>query len=261
MFPPITYAFCGRVGVITMALILHQSAASAIELVNNGGAETATRESGNLFPAESGIFDGDVFETVGPSNNVTPHTDDQMFQFLGVGPDRDNPGGCCTSDLTQIIDLSAFSTDIATGDTFVTAEAFFNAIAPPENNSYDFLFILRAFDGDIPTTIPTISPLATASETLSVDNDLNSWQEIDFMLELPAETTHLSLLLSATQTDENSTLQRPPGGIFPGSYSDDISVQLHIPEDVPEPSIVLSLLAIGGYGLYQRSNNKINRSS
>ena len=265
MFFAKTYAFCGSISLATIALLLNQPTASAIELVNNGGGETTTRESGNLIPAEPGIFDGDAFDTVEANDGITPRNGNQMFQFLGVGPDRDNPGGCCTGDLVQILDLSAFSTDIAIGNTSVTAEAFFNATAPPMNSTYDFLFNLRAFDGDIPTTIPTIPPLATASETLSADNNLNTWESINFNLDLPAATTHLFLLVSATETDENGILQRPPGGFFQGSYGDDISVQLNLPdnnpsESVPEPSIILGLLAIGEYGL-QQTRRRQNRTS
>lgn len=229
------------------------------ELVINGDFETSTMESGNLVPAGAGIWDGDVFSTPGAVGNISPLGGNQMLQFEGVGFDRSNPGSCCFSDVAQFLDLSAFSTEIATGTTFVSAEAFFNAIEPRSNNTYDFLLSLRAFSGEIPDSIPSATPLAEANSTLSADNDPATWEESGFNLDLPSETTHLQLLLSAFETDEAGDEQAQPGGLFPGSFADNVSATLKFSDtdtSVPEPSITLALLACGLYGLSTAGNKR-----
>lgn len=252
-------------GTISAEALLIQKSVQAAqmtrELVVNGGFETTTGESGNLIPAGAGLWDGDAFSTPSIFDSIAPLNGTQMLQFDGVGPDRNNPGGCCSGDLLQFIDLSEFSNEIATGTTSVSAEAFFNAIAPTGDNTYDFLLSLRAFTGEIPNTRPPDISLAEASKTISTDSDSTTWNSSSFELDLPSDTTYLALLLSATETDENGNLQRPPGGFFPGSFADDVSVILRLADtdsetSVPEPSIILGALAYGLYGLFSGVRNR-----
>ena len=245
-------------GTISAEAILTQHSAQAAqivrELVVNGGFETPARETGNLIPAEAGLWDGDAFSTPNTAGSISPLSGFQMLQFEGVGPDRTNPGGCCTSDVLQFIDLSEFENEIATGRTSVTAEAFFNAITPTANNTYDFHLSLKAFTGEIPRTRPSDIAPAQAYKKISADSDPATWEQSGFNLDLPSDTTYLALLLYATESDENDKNIRPPGGFFPGSFADDASVLLRFSDtepdtSVPEPSIILGVLACGLYGV------------
>ncbi|NER47571.1 MAG: hypothetical protein F6J92_12875 [Symploca sp. SIO1A3] len=219
------------------------------ELVTDGGFEITTSQSGNLFPSGFGIWDGDIFSTTGVFGGVTPLEGNQMLRFEALNPN--DPGFCCSSDVLQFLDLSQFKDVIETTNSYVSAEAFFNAFERQDLNRNDFTFSLTAHSGELSDFTPS-NFLQKNTQTITVDNNLTTWENIDFIFDLPSETSYLSLLISAFETDNNGVKKPPLELPLPGAFADEVSVTLFLKDEtqIPEPSNILSSLFLGSYGLF-----------
>jgi hypothetical protein len=119
----------------------------AANLVMNGGFETADDTSGPLLPV-AGDWHGDVTAIVGTQDGITPVEGSKMLVFLG-SHEFGNPSSSAGSQARQVIDLSAYSAQIAAGGASVTGSAFFNRISGDSQTDTLFSIGLIALDGSL----------------------------------------------------------------------------------------------------------------
>jgi hypothetical protein len=200
--------------------------------------------SGNGLPTEPGKWAGDASEIVGPQNGIVPLESDHMLRFLSSA----NPLGLngISSDIWQLIDMTGYSADIATGHATVTWSAYFNRILGDAQTEPQFSISVRAFAG-VPAEFAAVAdhPLADTTDFLFSDGDPTTWQQISASLLLPTSTSYIGVRLAARETLDNSAFADE----FAGHYADYTATALDLADDtaldvpaIPEPG---SLLLVG----------------
>jgi hypothetical protein len=175
-------------------------------------------------PFTTGVWGGENCGNVtGPVNGVSPANLVRMHQ-------QNNAGGIATQSW-QLVNVSAYSTDINAGNATVNASSLFNASSglPAALGS-----VALSFFNGANTQLPP--PVVSAGAT--PDSNPATWQSFGVSnIPVPPTTQFIRLQLAYS----NASLQTSNGNSLP-AFLDDAVLQLDI---VPEPSS----LALGFAGL------------
>jgi len=221
---------------IAATAVVAPASASTVSMLNNGGFESKFR-SGTFCasldvtygPADYGKWAvGDAACSVtGPAFSITPRGGLRMLDFGAV------PDGNTSSDVYQIVDLTAYAAEIDAGLVTVDTSAYFNATSAARVG----MALLRWTGA--PTTFGGFQFLESGLG-FTTDSDRSTWQEFGYSdVSLSAGTRYLGFGLNS-----------PVGA--PQTYVDDATLLLHIkdgqPSNIPEPG-TLSLVVASGIGL------------
>jgi hypothetical protein len=214
---------------IALLLAIPAFAQISLSLVNPG-FESAVSAG---FPTAAGNWAGDLNSVVTTENSITPFAGSQMLRFEKMSPDGLVTG--TGSDTLQLVDLSAYSGSIATGNFIVTLSAYFNRSDLTYSN---FQTQINSYSGSIANYPADVaSPTALQFSTLTPDSNTATWELSSVSLTLPTNTTYIAVLVSAIS----------PGNIlnYPGGYyADNVTLTA-----VPEPSTYAALAGLGALGL------------
>lgn len=208
-------------------------------LVVNEGFETM-EVTGWGPPSSYGDWGYDYSMIVPASPGVVPYEGIQMLQFLATGWEDYSAGSAGACQVYQIIDVSAYTDDIANGIAVAQANMYCNRIAGNEQTDTEFLINLMAFTGDPANFWDQIKYsgnwIARQDASFISDADPATWQPLDVSLTLPVNTDYIAVGVHAVENifNNDSTPE------FDGHFADMVSVEV-----VPEPCTLL-LLGIGG---------------
>ncbi len=192
-------------------------------LINNGGFETATDPDVAWPPvSDFGVWSGDLAQIVPAQDGITPMAGSNMLQFVCTGAE---PGTTGESDLYQVIDLSAFTEDIATGTVSLTYTGNFNRVAGDAETDTEFGIEIYAFDDDAPDFNSPWGSKIVRDLPILTDADVETWEELTTTWLLPAGTTFLLIHTSATENITNDETDPE----FDGHYADNLSLTLSMP--------------------------------
>jgi hypothetical protein len=198
-----------------------------VNLVVDGSFESAGADSG--LPNAAGIWSGDRSYWTDTYGGIVPVDGAKMLQFRNTGSSA--AAGVTWGDVWQLIDLSAFAEDVASGQAVVWASSQFNRGEGTQYWDTQFAITLSAYSGD-PSNFPTqwgSDELASAVDYLFADNDRDSWQGLSDGLVLPPATDFVAVQISAIENvyDNDSSSE------FYAHFADDVSVALAVPLDKP----------------------------
>jgi hypothetical protein len=248
---PILMAFALSVSVIS------EGEATPVAIANPG-FETVETIAGT--PGTFGDWGQDQASIVTAENGVTPLGGSRMLKFVGTGPDPVAAGSF--GDVVQLVDLSAYSTSIATGMVDFELSAFFNRIAQGGSTDTVYFLSIKSYGGtdtagDYAASLGALASTANASSGLNSDNDLLTWENVTTTLTLPTDTTFVAISLVA---QENVLNDNTFPGEFIGNYADNVSATLtNIVADMPVPEpgtyLIFGLGLIGLTVLRRRRKN------
>ena len=173
-----------------------------VPLLSNGNMEDTLDG-----PADGIDWEGDLFTIVTTENAITPINGSAMLRF-----DATTPGGAASgpdAEVSQVVDLSAFAGQIATGQAAFQATAFFNRVDAGANTDSEFQLILEALDAGALV-------IGSAANLLSSDADAATWENQITGLLLPATTTSARITLLASE----NVLDDAVAPEFDGHYVD-----------------------------------------
>jgi hypothetical protein len=223
------------------------AAASTVSLLNNGGFESKFRNGTfcasldvTYGPADYGKWAvGDAACSVtGPAFSITPLGGARMLDFGSI------PEGNTSSDVYQIVDLTAYATEIDAGLVTVDTSAYFDSTTAARVG----LALLRW--ANPPATFGGFQFLKSGFG-FTTDSDRSTWQEFGYSgVSLSAGTRYLGFGLNS-----------PVGA--PQTYVDNATLLLHIDDGqtspVPEPS-TLSLVLASGIGFLASRRRRMGQS-
>jgi hypothetical protein len=179
-----------------------------VPLLDNGNMED------DLDTPTDGLgWDGDLFSIVMAENGVSALNGTHMLRF-----DATTPSGAAAgpdAEVSQVIDLSAFAGQIATGTATLQTTAFFNRIDAGPNTDTEFQINVDALDGGA-------SVIGSASQTISTDADVATWENHIAGLLLPAATASARVTLVASE-DVLDDVVSPE---FDGHYADNARAKM-----------------------------------
>lgn len=215
---------------------------AAAELLVNPGFESGG--SVPFRPTTTGIWANDWTDSVTAENGITPLSGSRMLRFLGASQPG-NPGTFSTgSEPYQLIDLTPFSSEIATGKFLITASAWFNRVEGDSQTDTQFQIGLSTYDGvpsDFPTEIANQGFVSDIDKFILSDGDVGTWEQITIKHLIPIGTDYMEFNVNAWENIFNDSAPNE----FDGHYADNASVTYSI---IPEPSSFM-LLSIGGIAL------------
>lgn len=227
-------------GALALCLLLVATHASATPIaVWNPGFETAEGTAGpspNGLPNAFGDWAGDASAIGTADNGITPFEGSHMLHFISSANTTSNWG--LSSDIWQLVDMTPFGADIATGTAVLSLSAVFNRIAGDAQTEPQFAISIRAYSG-LASAFPGVAelPLADATAYLMSDGDPLTWEILRATLPLPSSTTYVGVRVAARETINDS----PIASEFAGHYADQTTLDL---QAVPEPAS-LGLLGSG----------------
>jgi hypothetical protein len=215
------------------------ASASSISLLNNGDFEGAVLPSAARSSWTASVYGqwavGDPMAVVGTASGITPLGGSKMMDFS-------NTGGV-SADVYQIVDLTAFASEIDAGLVTVDTAAYFNAVSTTAVG----MALLRW----------TAAPTAFSGYTLlhsgfgfATDSSVATWQQFGYSgTILTAGTRYLAFGLNVPTS-------------APQAYVDNASLTLNIRDGVstvPEPTTI-ALLGSGLLGgVLERRRRKGSR--
>jgi hypothetical protein len=211
-------------GIVASAVAV-PALATTVSLLNNGGFESVFR-SGNFCASLDVTYGqadygkwavGDAACSVtGPAFTITPLAGTRMLDFGSV------PTGNTSSDVYQIVDLTAYAAEIDAGLVTVDTSAYFNSTAAAQVG----MALLRWTGA--PTTFSGYQ-LLRSGFGFTTDSSRSTWQEFGYSgVSLSAGTRYLGFGLNS------------PAGA-PQTYVDNAALLLNINDGstgVPEPGTV-----------------------
>ena len=188
--------------------------AAPIGVLTDGGFEATTSQLVQLgwTSADYGLWGvGDAFSIVGPMGGATPLGGSNMLAF-------NNTFGAST-DIYQIVDLSAYASDIDAGRVTANLSVFYNATL---SVSTSFGLRLGGWTS-APTSFTGFSTLGGPLTGLTIDADSSTWEQFNVSVLIPTGFHHVAL-----------GLHEPAGGTI--GYADNAALSLTIaPEQFPNP--------------------------
>ncbi len=199
----------------------------AVNLAVDGSFEGAGASSSP--PSDFGVWSGDRTAWVTTYSGVVPLDGGRMLRFLNTGSSA--AAGATWGDVWQLIDLTPFTDDVATGEAIIWASSLFNRGAGIQYWDTQFAVSLAAYAGDPSTFAAQLGSgeLATAENFLFTDNEPETWQGLSAGLTLPATASFVALQISAIENvyDNNSSYE------FYAHFADAVSAALVVPLDKP----------------------------
>lgn len=199
--------------------------ANGANLATNGSFETP--ESTFVFgfpglPSAFGDWGGDLSQIVSAENGISPFDAANMLRFDATGNSADPL--LVTSEIRQWIDLSAHSSAIATGESFVSISVWFNRVAGDAETDTGMSWQVTTNSGTPTFTTADYAGGGTAQQSagIATDGDPSTWEEVTDEVSLPADTTYLILRLTASENVSNDGAAPE----FDGHYADQVSVVL-----------------------------------
>jgi len=233
--------------VLGIGIVLwHSGIIRAGNLLANPSFETALSTSGGSgdWPSDVGYWSGDNSQIVDVSDGIAPLDGTNMLQLLNAGgPIATSYHG---SEVTQLVDVSTFHSDIAQGKLLVIASAYFNRVSGDAETDTAFGVRIRACSGSPTTFRASRVEITRVDNFISSDGDLATWERASVELLLPEGTDYIGIDIYADENVRNDT----SGIEFDGHYADAVLVKA-----VPEPT-TLALLALGGMALVRRRKRK-----
>ena len=219
--------FCALAfGVISFAQV-----GQAANLITNPSFETWEKTYIYGFPGVPSAFGdwgGDPSEIVGLENGILPYDGVLMLRFDATGNEAHI--GLSTSQVWQLIDVSSYAADIASGDAAVSASAWFNRVAGDVETDTCFYFAVYAFDRDLGTWLDhhyggTMNGSIAAS--VYTDADVDTWEEASLdSWTIPSgtngDTDTLMFMLVASENIKNDGTDPE----FDGHYADMVSLEI-----------------------------------
>ncbi|GGF86551.1 PEP-CTERM sorting domain-containing protein [Alteromonas lipolytica] len=202
--------------------------ATPIEILSDGGFEaTTTKNTEWPIPLVSiGQWSGDGFSIVSAESGVNPLSGSGMYKFLG----NNLIGG--NHDTYQIIDVSAWATEIDAGTATIDYSAYFNSAGMVSGLGLSF-WSLPAFSGSLSGyTTKLFDNFGNAT-----DADESTWEQVSYTsISLDVNTRFVAFGLHSLT--KNS-----------GAYVDNASLTLNVASTEPQTPVpapgVLSLFGLG----------------
>jgi len=182
-----------------------------VPLLDNGNMEDTLDA-----PADAQGWNGDLFAITGAENGVAALNGASMLRF-----DATTPGGAAAgpdAEVSQVVDLSAYAGQIATGTTTLQTTAFFNRVDAGPNTDSMFQINIEALDGGL-------SVIASAGDSLLSDGDVGTWEDHIAGLLLPPATASARITLVASE----NVLDDAASPEFDGHYADNARAKIMPP--------------------------------
>jgi hypothetical protein len=173
-----------------------------IPLLGNGNMEDALDG-----PADGLDWEGDLFTIVAAENAISPINGTNMLRFDGTTPSGAAAGP--EAEISQVVDLGTFTTQIATSRAIFQTTAFFNRVNAGVNTDTEFQLIIEALDA-------ASLVVGSAAQSLSTDADPATWENQVAGLLLPAATASARVTLLASEDVLDDTVAPE----FDGHYAD-----------------------------------------
>jgi len=216
-------------------------------LAVNGGFETSETTSGG-WPDSYGDWNGDYSAIVGATGGVMPYEGSQMLQFRGTS--HGGTGSSDTSEIFQLIDISAYNSLVVSGNATVKTSVHFNRVDTDSQTDTKAFINLMAYDGSTGTfdtrweSNTYASALSYTTNRIYLDDNLQTWEELELELFLPSETTFVALRIGLHE-DIYNDYSYPE---FDGHFVDAVFVEI-----IPEPAtIALLICGVGMLRKYKR---------
>ena len=232
--------------IVCLSFVLVKVSSVEADLITNPGFETFENTSVIGYPglpSTYGDWGGDKSAIVSAENGITPYGT-QMLRFDATGN-----SACCTlnsGEVYQWVDLSAYSTEIATGQATASLSAWFNRVAGDSQTDTSFTVYMWAMRGIPPSPYNTNfrdDYLALEGGGVAGGSDANpgTWEQAAADMLLPAGTSYLVVRLTAYENVWNDCYFPE----FDGHYADNVSLTI---SQVPIPGAIW-LLGSGLLGI------------
>lgn len=179
--------------------------------------------------AEPGLWQGDVCRIVGQQQTVKPYSGTGMLLFQSTGHNTEGGKTTQASQLSQWIDLSPWRNVIAAGRVQAKITARFNRVSGDAETDSQFSVELESFEAapDEAQHLRNSRRLARSrtSHQLLSDSNPESWEKIEAVLTLPANSRCIQVTILAFENvvnDDNANAE------FDGHFADDLHFQLQI---------------------------------
>lgn len=195
--------------------------------VTNPGFEMFEITNEFSWPTTFGDWLGDDSEIVTEENGIVPFEGSQMLHFISARMKKNDPNELIASDMFQLIDMSMFSSDIATGLVTASASGYFNRVTGNAETDTAFFIDIFAFTGTpdlFPEKYDNGNWLAFARERIYSDSDPNTWEPVFVNLLLPTDTDFIAVHIFPLENVVNDT----SGVEFDGHYADMVQLGIKV---------------------------------
>ena len=155
--------------LLTLPVLATNAWSAVIEVLNDRSFESGVfsqpSQTSGFTAADVGNWAvGDPFSVVTAENGITPLHGNNMLKFGTTGGS--------SSDLYQIVDLTAFGAQIDSGTVTADLSIHYNAVAAGGNAG---LRLLAYGSATLPTTFSGLTVLGGNFQGLSLDGDPSTW--------------------------------------------------------------------------------------
>ena len=215
-----------------MACATASVSAQPTSLLNSGGFEDASYilPSATRLNWDSSVYGkwavGDPMTALGPTSGISPLDGSKMMSFVAVA-------GQSSADVYQIVDVSAYASEIDAGNAKASLSVFYNSVA----TSSAGMTLFRYSSAPTNFTGSGIAQLAGSVTQFTVDADLSTWQQFG-LNDVPLTSGTRFLLFGLNHANNQPT-----------TYADNAVLILSA---VPEPStcalLLVGLLVVFAFG-------------
>lgn len=233
-------AMVGALMSIAIAWMFGASYCIAQGLINGNfeNPESTTGGAPNAF----GYWQGDWSQIVTAENSIVPF-DDRMLKFIYTDS-ISSPIGGINSEVVQLVDVSPFSSLIASGGAIARVSADFNRVSGDSQTDSKFGIEVHAHSGSPSSWSFALTPLASKEVDFLSDGEVRTWEELQADLLVPVGTDYLAVSVKA----EQNVFRDSSDPEFDGHYVDNVRLAI-----VPEPlTAALALVALAPLAMLRR---------